>query len=220
MIENLEGKIVGKDTEAAYPPILDTDPVFAARILCKEDLDIFYIVLRKAFNSICNSGTSSEFPILIDSIMYSKENLDWFMTFYKEMEVLKGEDYSYFRAPVRKFKGKGVDFQPPFYVDSNNKIYYEKIRIKSKNPIIKYRVEYIRRRLDVTAFRDGYPAWYSFDDTTVFEHYDENSNVRVRIDFNNGEFFYYICGASDNWQQLQEVPLEIDYIVSALLFRN
>ena len=219
MLKNLEGKTVEKDTEAAYPPILDTDPVFAARFLCKEDLDIFYIVLERAFRSIC-SKEPCDFHILIDSIMYSKENLDWFMTFYKEMEILKGEDYSYFKLPIRKFKGNGLEFQPPFYVDKNNKIYYEKIRIKSKNPIIKHRVEYIRRGLDVTAFRDGYPAWYSFNDTTVFEHYDENSNVRVRIDFNNGEFLYYICGASDNWQRLQEVPLEVDYIISALLFRS
>ena len=220
MLENLEGKIVEKDTEAAYPPILDVDPLFAARFLCKEDLNIFYIVLKKALSYICNPEEPCDFHILVDSIMYSKKNLDWFMTFYKEMEALKGEDYSHFKIPVIKFKGTELSFQPPFYIDSKNKIYYEKIRIRSNNPIVKYRVEYIRRGLDVTAFRDGYPAWYSFNDTTVFEHYDENSNVRVRIDFNNGEFLYYICGASDNWQRLQDVPLEVDYIISALLFRS
>ena len=220
MLENLEGKILEKETEAAYPPILDMDPIYAARFLCKEDLDIFCTVLKKAFESICNFEEKEEFPVLIASVMYSKENLEWFMTFYKELEALKEEEYTYLELPTRKFKGKGLSFQPPFYVDHENKVHYEKIRIRNNNPIIKHRVEYIKRGLDVSSFRDGYPAWYSFDDTTVFEHYDENSNVRVRIDFNNGEFLYYICGASDNWQRLQDVPIEIDYVVSALLFKN
>ena len=93
-------------------------------------------------------------------------------------------------------------------------------KTKDKNPINLWRIKYIREEFEESEFADGYPAWYSFNDTTVFEHYDENSNVRVRIDFNNGEFLYYICGASDNWQRLQEVPLEVDYIISALLFRS
>lgn len=218
-LENLEGKKVSKNTEGAYPPILDIDPIFAARFLCTEDLNIYFMVIGKTLRSICTSE-DCDFPILRDSITYSKKNLEWFLTFYREMEIIRNEDYTSFKLPDINFKGEELLFQPPFYVDNRRRIHYDKVYIKSKNPINKHRVYYIKRGLEVTDFREGYPAWYSFNDTTVFEKYDENSNIRVRIDFNNGEFLYYICGASDNWQQLQEVPLEIDYVVSALLFRN
>lgn len=220
MLENIDGKRLEKDTEAAYPPILDEDPCFAARFLCIEDLDTYFIVLKKAIYNLSHPEEPCDFPILVSSLKYSKENLEWFLTFYREMGTLKGEDLIDINVPEIAFAGKGLEFYPPFVVAPRHKVHYEKIRIKSKNPIVKHRVMYIKNAFGVTDFRDGYPAWYSFNNTTVFENYDENSNVRVRIDFNNGEFLYYICGASDNWQCLQDVPLEIDYVVSALLFRN
>lgn len=218
-MDNLEGRKLKRDTEAAYPPILDEDPIYAAQFLCKEDLDIYYKVLKKVFSKLKLQGRVP-FPILTESIRYSKKNLEWFITFFREMEAIRKELTFPINLPSFTFTGKNLEFQPPFYVDDNNIVHLTPIKIRSSNPIHKHRVEYIRRHLEVTAFRDGYPAWYSFDNTTVFENYDENSNIRVRIDFNDGEFLYYICGASDNWQQLQEVPLEIDYVVSALLFRN
>ena len=67
---------------------------------------------------------------------------------------------------------------------------------------------------------DAYPAWYLLRETTIFEQYSEKTNTRVRIDFRNGEFMYFIAGASDNWQPILGVPVEMDHVVSALLFRN
>ena len=218
-INDLNGRRVEKETEAAYPPILDMDPIFAARFLCKEDLDVYFIVMKKAIYELCEQKEVCEFPIIVETMKYSKKNLEWFLTFYREMEILKEVAYEKFEIPEISFIGEDLLFQPPIIV-KNKKIRYIDIRIKNNNPINKHRVTYIKRCLEVTDFREGYPAWYSFNDTTVFEKYDENSNTRVRIDFNNGEFLYYICGASDNWQQLQDVPLEIDYVISALLFRN
>ena len=46
------------------------------------------------------------------------------------------------------------------------------------------------------------------------------TNKRVRIDFNKGELLYFIAGASDNWKQVVNVPIEMDYVITALLFRN
>ena len=67
---------------------------------------------------------------------------------------------------------------------------------------------------------DAYPAWYLLRETTIFEQYSEKTNTRVRIDFRNGEFMYFIAGASDNWHQISLVPEEMDHIVAALLFRS
>ena len=74
---------------------------------------------------------------------------------------------------------------------------------------------------DMSEFIDDcYPNWYLLKDTTVFEQYSEKTNTRVRIDFRDGEFSYYIAGASDNWQKIECVPIEMDHIISALIFRN
>ena len=67
---------------------------------------------------------------------------------------------------------------------------------------------------------DAYPAWYLINTTTVFEQYSEKTNTRVRVDFREGEFMYFIAGASDNWQRIEEVPAEMDHVIAALLFRS
>ena len=82
------------------------------------------------------------------------------------------------------------------------------------------RILYISRAHEAQEFRDGFPAWYIFSNTTLYERYSNTTGVRARIDFNNGEFHYYIAGASDNWKQIVGVPLEMDSIISNLLFRN
>ena len=67
---------------------------------------------------------------------------------------------------------------------------------------------------------DSFPAWYLIQDTTIFEQYSEKTNTRVRVDFRNGEFSYFIAGASDNWQKIMDVPKEMDHVIGALIFRS
>ena len=82
-----------------------------------------------------------------------------------------------------------------------------------------YRVLYIKEGYSLSDFEGGFPAWYTFSTTTLYEEYNPKTNKRVKIDFKNGEFFYYLAGASDNWVEIVDVPLEMDSVVSALLFR-
>ena len=127
LMENLEGRKVEKEIEAAYPPILDEDPTYAAQFLCKEDLDIYYMVLKNTLSSL---NGDCDFPILKNSIKFSKKNFEWFMTFFREMEILKKEDFTHFDIPELTFPETSLDLQPPFYVE-NNKIYYDKIKIRN-----------------------------------------------------------------------------------------
>ena len=57
-------------------------------------------------------------------------------------------------------------------------------------------------------------------DTVVFEKYNSKTNKHVRIVFRDGEFHYLMCGASDNWKEITEVPLEIDEVVTTMLFKS
>ena len=81
--------------------------------------------------------------------------------------------------------------------------------------------DYIMENYDMSEFvDDAYPNWYLIKDTTVFEQYSEKTNTRVRVDFRNGEFSYFIAGASDNWKKVEGVPLEMDHVIAALIFRS
>ena len=81
------------------------------------------------------------------------------------------------------------------------------------------RVKYIREAYEADEFLNGYPKWYELP-VRVFEQYNSKLNKRVRICYENNEFRYFIAGASDNWEEIYDVPLEIDTIIHTLLFSN
>ena len=80
-----------------------------------------------------------------------------------------------------------------------------------------YRIIYVRAAHEAQDFLHGYPSWYQLP-LVVFEKYVENINKRLRICYENEEFRYFIAGASDNWQEIFDVPIEMDDVVFALLF--
>ena len=159
--------------------------------------------------------------------MGSNDNFMWFATFFKELEnaleVENNYEVPYFRLPENS--GEAPNVYQPFkanYRGKNKiKLNFLKSNVKEQPPINNYRILYIMAEYDMDEFQeDCYPGWYLLKDTTVFEQYNEKTNTRVRVDFRNGEFMYFIAGASDNWQQIPDVPIEMDHVVSALLFRN
>ena len=92
---------------------------------------------------------------------------------------------------------------------------------KQRLPIINYRIKYIMESYDMSDFLDdAFPSWYILQESTIFEQYSEKTNTRVRVDFKDGEFLYFIAGASDNWQRIEDVPAEMDHVISALIFRS
>ena len=78
----------------------------------------------------------------------------------------------------------------------------------------------MREGYHVSDFRGGFPAWFALSKVTILEQYNPKTNKRVKIEFSQGEFRYYTAGASDKWARILGVPLEMDNIISALLFRN
>ena len=207
-----------------YIPVLDRDPAFAARALTKKDIEKSYKLLKETFSEIADGNIYHE-P-LINTILFSHENFMWFSTFLKEIEKMLGKeefDIPYEECPDFNYSEFPVVYQP-FHA-----VYYKKIirlsnyKVLSKKllPINNYRIKYIMENYDMSEFIDDcYPSWYLLKDTTVFEQYSEKTNTRVRIDFRDGEFMYFIAGASDNWQKIEMVPMEMDHVVAALLFRS
>ena len=215
---------VESSLQAAYIPILDMNPTFAANFLTKNDLQTSYNLLKEVYSDL-RSGVVNYIP-LVNTILASRDNFMWFATFFKELEaglnVEEPFDIPYTSSPENVGEAPEV-YQPFKSVQRKGSIglTYLKTNVKDQSPINNYRILYIMQDYDMDEFQgDCYPGWYLLKDTTVFEQYNEKTNTRVRIDFRNGEFLYFIAGASDNWQPIPDVPVEMDHVVSALLFRN
>ena len=205
-----------------FPPVLDYKASFAAESLCKSDLNICYNFLRDAFKAL-GENLIEDYPIMFDFISQGNKAFIWIVTFFKEIEKILDVQDKLVIPPFEVSECKEFSFPPPYtFREYGQKYRIEPINIKLKTDDVvnKYRVLYIKNCYAVTDFIDGYPSWYMLSDTTIFEEYNPKINRRIRIDCNRGEYLYFIAGASDNWQQIVNVPIEIDYVVTSLLFRN
>ena len=224
MLPELKSIHIEKPKYAAYIPILDMKPKFAATFLTKEDAMRSYNLLLEVYEDI--KANTIKYVPLTNTILYSRSNFMWFATFFRELEKnLNIEEH--YRVPYKNSpedKSETFEIYQPFEPAYRKKglcLQYLKTNVKDQSPINNYRILYVMANYEMDEFQgDCFPGWYLLKDTTVFEQYNEKTNTRVRIDFRNGEFMYFIAGASDNWQPILGVPVEMDHVVSALLFRN
>lgn len=203
------------------PPILDKDPVFAAEFLSTYDSKHYLDLLIKTYE---NLGQESQKNIALEElILYNRVNYKWFRTFTLTLKNLEGMSTEVYipTESICDFRNeeKALVFIPPLRV-VNKRAKPISLKVKDGNVISLNRALYIRECYSLADFRSGFPAWYAFSKTTIFEKYNPKTNKRVRIDFENGEFKYFLAGASDRWIRIVNVPLEMDSVVSALLFKN
>lgn len=218
---------VHSNKQCSLPTVLDRDPVLAASFLTIADSEKNLELCLAMYDSLRKG--ENKYPIFESCVGWSLTNYKWFMDFTKELlKLVAGEDKT-LPPDLMQFSPKGskkdkkevVELFPPLnYNKSKHRAEPVKFRSRIKNVIDMYRIKYIAANYTLEDFRGGFPAWYSLGDTIVFENYNMRTNVRTRIVHKGGEFRYFICGASDNWKEIDEVPLEMDHIVSAILFRN
>ena len=213
--------------QGKYIPILDRNPEKAARSLVIKDLKKTYLLLKETFAEIKEGKIYHE--VLANTIVFSYYNFGWFASFLKELEnilrVRKKVELPYEKCPTMyEVTTKTLIAYQPFYVTLvNGKVLFHNYRVLSKKLhfINNYRIKYIMEDYDMSDFIDDcYPEWYLLQNTTIFEQYSEKTNVRVRVDFRDREFVYYVAGASDNWKRIENVPVEMDDVVAALIFRS
>ena len=212
---------VKKPEEAYLPPILDEDPIFAAGFLTIRDSNEALEAMLTAYESIKNC--KGLLPLLEYEIMWSKKNFEWFSAFTQELIRLVTDGKTY-KIPYELKKGinrKELEFISPLKFNIvSNELERVEFPVRSTDPISLYRVQYLYDYYEVSDFRGGLPAWYTLHDSIVFEKYNPKTNKHIRIVFRDGEFHYLMCGASDNWKEIMDVPLEIDEVVTAFLFKS
>ena len=223
MLPELKSIHIDNQAQGAYIPILDEEPSFAAKFLTKKDLTKAYKLLKETFREI-NKQEPYHLPLYY-TITNSRYNFTWFVNFFRAIEEIREEketEVNFLMYPTDT--SDSLEIYQPFITrystDKILKFFNPRTNVKTQPPINNYRINYIRANYDLQEFQDDqYPGWYLLQETTVFEQYNEKTTVRVKIEFRSGRFFYFIAGASDNWQ-LIDTPSEIDHVVSALLFRN
>lgn len=238
VLRNVENELLDEIDEAYFPPILSYNPIENAHDLTIEDSKNTYSALYSSFNAL--SKGEKVHTLLEESIMFSHSQFMYFATLFRELEkIIPLSDFGFSNSLDIPFhlipdkKGSIIEeqlhIQPPIYLETVRNKY--RIKYKSygdKNytnisPVMLYRFQYISMSYELTDFRDGYPSWYNMRQNgciTLFERYVPQLNRRVRIRWNKNEFEYHISGASDNWQKIYDVPLEMDTIIAALLFRK
>ena len=220
-LKKYKGIRVDKRNYLFFPPILDYNPVFAANFLSNDDLKETYRCLKEIFKAI-EDGEIENYLVMNDFLNRDRKRYSWLVTFFKQIEEILEEDpmdIPHYKC-VREVKLK---FPPPFKIVCSKKKYRVQpfsLKLRTEDVVNKYRVLYISRCYELNDFKEGFPIWYTLKDTTVYENYNSRINKRIRIDYNNGEFLYFIAEASDNWRQIIDIPIEIDYVVNALLFRS
>ena len=216
----LMGIEVKSNEQLSYPYILDNDPVRAANYLTMDDSLEAVKLLSYTYNVL--KGEEKPKYALLERNMKMHAVFDWFAKFYTELIQSYNLD-EYEKVPYElKPKGKinnNLLFFPPL-VYRTKKIQEVKFPPKIIDVVSKYRCLYIKKRVQLSDFKDGYPSWYVLSNMTLFEEYNIMTNIRVKLDFTEGEFRYYIAGASDNWKEIRDVPLEMDHVISALIFRS
>lgn len=227
MLKDIKDYSISDPKLVKYIYILDRDPKFAASFVVKGQLQNYYNLLKEVFQEVLNKDRKHE--LLYDTIADSKDNYRWFVTFFKEIERILGIKEK-FVFPLGKRIPQGAGDAPnvlqPYSFSTQGvgkplKLEYKSSNVRDKDPINNYRVAYILKGYQMHEFQgDSYPAWYLLKNTTIFEQYDERTNRRVRVDVRDGDLYYFIAGASDNWQIIADVPKEMDYVISALIYRH
>ena len=219
-INNLKNIKVKGWEQVYFPPVLDQDPTLAARYLTIKDSALALEILLKAYDAI--EKDEQVYPVLQYCITWSRSNFNWFVLFTIELIRLVMNEEGDFKFPYDKIVERKEDilslFPPLEY--KNKKARVREFRVKYANIIDAHRLLYISHGYSVQDFREGFPTWYTINSLSVFEEYNPKTNVRVKITFSSGEFHYFIAGASDNWQEIGDVPIEMDHVISALLFRT
>ncbi len=231
-----ENTIIDDISTAYFPPIVGLDPITNAHEITIEDGEGAYRALKQLYIDLGNGKFSNSF--LEQAILFSKNSFDYYATFFRELEKtlsistlgIEEVKIPFELAPegVCKTDERRLPVQPPLYLEKVGDKYRVKYKtygthtFENTSPIILHRMNYMFKAPDLEEYPNGFPTWYSFVTLsgTLFEKYSPQLNKRIRIDWVDQQFKYFIAGSSDNWQQIYNVPIEMDDVVAILMFRH
>lgn len=213
--------------------ILDVDPYLSATFLIKNHITRYIDELQ---NSFClyniENYTYSDTLYVAKDIIYSEENYIWYSKFFESLQemykIYKG-DYRPLNSHFKKEFLYNINRDFPFiglklpavtefnYLEQ--KVYLHSKYLKNIEDVIsKNRVLYILNNYKVASFIGGVPSWYTSVGEEIYNGYNKIDRKKIKIVAINGNYKYYTSTISDRWEEIENVPHDMKYIVNSIIF--
>lgn len=205
--------------------ILDKCPELAAKYLTKVQVQQYMNTLEKAF--VCFNEENLYYRKACRWVYYSKENYVWYSKFYVALEKLY---YKYFLVPHKSVINFNKDylFKPTRDIPNTSLFFPEpnkvkKARSKFKNSqlftndvISNNRILFILKQYPSTSFYEV-PVWYKNSSYDVIKGYSQTYKKFTLIKITDGTYkYFYKTTMGSNWVAVENVPLEIKYIIDSI----
>lgn len=167
--------------------------------------------------------------LIIKDILFSKKNRDWIVQYFNSMssiyQKISGENYGSISADFNPVKNKDKYFTRPLkihlptfdkmfekLVEENSAVYFE-----ITDPILLSRTILIDLQPTEDEFVQGIPDWLSNIEGMGFSAFDPITKKHIKIVRVNDNYKYFISKISDNWQEITDVPKDMQYIINYLI---
>ena len=215
--------------------ITDKDPILAARAIPLELIEPTVLSIKEGYEKaqmyehrrIRQVTTLDE--LVYSDLTYSRKNCEWYQEFYKELlditKIAGILELPKFQISPLKVKNSQMFLVNPlnihsplldgYYQDliSKNKERYEKIL----DMYTLSRVMLIDLKPQFEDFVKGTPIWLLSISNVLLEAYDQLHRRHIRIIRDKNKLRYMTSVISDNWEEVTDVPSEMDIIVQYLI---
>lgn len=215
--------------------ITDRDPILAAKAIPLELIENISQNIQKGYEKAKNVGhvrackITSLDNLVHSDLTYSKKNCEWYKAFYKELQDIS-KVAGIFIIPdldirLIDIKQSSTFMINPFNLHSPNlDEFYQDLIELHKDSYFKLTDIYSLSRmmlLDMNPhfedFVKGIPCWLVNASNTLVQAYDLQNRRHIKI-IKDGERLRYLTSIiSDRWQEIENVPKEMDVIIKYLV---
>lgn len=215
--------------------ITDKDPILAARAIPLELIEQTALAINEGYEKaqkyehkrIRQVTTLDE--LVYSDLTYSQKNCDWYNTFYQELlDITKVAGV--FELPKIKISALKVKSGSMFMINPLSihspllDDYYQDLINKNKDRYSNMLDVYALSRIiliDLSPkfedFVKGTPVWLTNISNTILEAYDSTNRRHIKIIRGNKRLHYLTSIISDKWEEIYNVPEEMDVIIWYLI---
>lgn len=215
--------------------ITDRSATLCAQALPLELVSIVAEAIAQGYEKALSSGhkrirSISPLANLVQSdLTYSRQNVEWYVEYYKELQdiariskLVEIPDIKISSIHIKKnadFHLNPLCIHSPVYDEYYKELYdaHRDSYDKAKDTIVVSRMMLTDMDPDFDDFVKGVPVWLSAIRNVLITAYDMVNRRHIRITQEGRRYRYFTAIISDNWQEILDVPPEMDVVVNYLI---
>lgn len=215
--------------------ITDKDPVLAARAVPLELIEPIALAIKRGYEKaqkypykrIVEISKLDE--LVYSDLTYSKKNCEWYSQFFDELVDITNVA-GIFELPkvqisLRDIKTNSLFMVAPWYIHSPLlDEYYQELVNKNIDSykqipdlINLSRLMLFDLQPKFEDFVKGIPVWYTKFMEPLIEAYDQSNRRHIKIVKDGDRLRYMTSIISDRWEEIENVPPEMDVIIKYLI---